>query len=141
MKIKSPETLISIVVIALIIRNFVIQEIYIPQMTLSWPAKVRLFPPGYKVEPLRKYLGGVRIAGYYSDLYDDKYWFNPLTMQYFQSAQNALSPVLLDAVHCFDHDVVIFDCNSPGCFRDPSTKHGYRTVYVLNERIAISYRK
>ena len=141
MKLPSPRAFITVVVLVLIINNFIVQKEFIPQMTLSRPAELRLLPPGYHMRPLKAHLAGVRIAGYYTDRYSGRYWLDPQAAVYLQRSQYALSPTLLDIEQCFKHEQVVFECDKPGCFRAPIEQYGYALVAVLNDRFAIARRK
>ncbi|MBF0505133.1 MAG: hypothetical protein HQL14_08555 [Candidatus Omnitrophica bacterium] len=141
MNITSRDALITIVVAVLIVNNFIVQTIFIPKITLSWPIEFRILPPGYRLQPLRDFLRAVPIAGYYTDSYQGNYWENPKTTLYLQGAQYALSPTLLDIEHCFKYDYVLFDCHQPECFVLPMKKNGYQIIYALNDRIVLAHRK
>lgn len=141
MKIIYRQTFFTIVAAVLIAKNFTVQYDFIPQITLSWPAELRVLPPGYHIQSLKTLLNKVRIAGYYTDLYDGNYWVNPQAAVYLQRSQYALSPTILDIEHCFKYEYIVFDCNKPGCFRVPIKHNGYEMIYSLNDLIAIAKRK
>jgi hypothetical protein len=127
--------------LVLIVNNFIIQLRVIPQNALKWPVEYRTLPPGYRVQPLKAYLSHAPIAGYYTDSYNADYWINSDEAKDLQRSQYALSPTLLDPEHCFDHDLVVFECHKPGCFNLPMKQHGYETVYSLNDRTVLARRK
>ena len=141
MKIPSPTSFVSVALGILIVHNFIIQTDFIPRMVCRPPLELLNFPPGLRVEPLKNYLKGVKVAGYLTDLYDRDFWLKPRTMVFFQRAQYALSPTLLDIEQPLKHDVIVCECRQPQCYRAVIQAHGYEIVYAKDDRIALVRRK
>ena len=96
--------------------------------------------PGFEFECLRPYLINVRKAGYYTSQPSNHPYPDTKIVWGFVQAQYALSPTILDLMHPWDHEYVVYLSGSNGYWGDKIEQRGYKRVIALRKGIFIFKR-